>query len=358
MFYVTICAPADEVHKAPKRIATMSASWALGLIVGGPIGSAFSERVTWRWAFLLNLPCVGAILMLACICVPSGRVLPRTGLSLRQHLKQTAHPSILLNLALPVLLALALTFSGGVWRWNSAPALGLWLAFGVLSVVSVLYLWFTVKWRSAWLYPRAQLRMCALWVGSACAGSTYAISLYYLPLYFAFTRGADALEQTVLMLPFVLAFIVSVAVTGRLLRFPVVVRMIFLIGGAVVAAAGVALAVVLQRSPPTAHLVGLEILLGGGVGLLFQHSVGICDQLNRSESKITRLDAIFRCNLAQMGGIAVTLEVAGSIYQNVGSRLLAQAWGDTVQQDQIRELLAGSSAKLRDQATLKQAADI
>ncbi|KAK8912534.1 Efflux pump patC [Metarhizium anisopliae] len=355
MFYVSVCAPKDEMQKAPARVSTMSASWAIGLIIGGPIGSAFSERVTWRWAFLLNLPCVGATIILAYFCVPETRFLPDENDSILRRLRRLDWAPILLNIAMPVLFALALTFSGSVWHWDSRPVLGVWLSFGLVSLLWVLYLWSNVEWSGLLLHTRTQLSMWALLAGSACAGASYAISLYFFPLYFAFAKGADALEQTLWVLPFVLAFIASVAATGRLLHIAGFYRAIY---AAVLVAAGVALAVILTPETPRAQVAGLEALVGIGVGLLFQHSIGICNALERSKDKRKRLDSIFMCNFAQMGGIPMTLAASWGIFQNVGYRLLAQSLGSTLNEIQIRQLLAGSSTNTQNGALLRKGADI
>lgn len=219
-------------------------------------------------------------------------------------------------------------------------------------------MWLTIKWSSFFNDARAKLAMSALWVGSACAGACYAISLYYFPLYFAFAKGADALEQTLWVLPFVFAFIASVAVTGRLLHTAGFYIAIYPVGGVAVAATSVTLAVTLRQDTPKAQVAALEVLMGLGVGLLFQHSVGICNAIERRKDKLTRLDSVFMCNYAQMGGISVTLAVAASIFQNVGYRLVADGLGTTLSEDQIRELLAGSVTKSQDRALVQKGADI
>lgn len=346
------------MHKTPTRISMMSAAWAVGLVIGGPVGSAFSERITWRWAFLINLPCVGLALFLALFCVPEGRVLNDAKLPISQRLRETDWVPILLNIALPVLFALALTFSGSVWPWNSRAVLGLWLAFGAASLVGVLYLWLKVASSGFLVGGQVKLSMWSLWIGSICAGASYAIALYYLPLYFAFAKGADALEQTKWVLPFVFAFIVSVAVTGRLLHLAGLYKLIYSAGGAVVLAAGATLAVTLRADTSKGLVAGLEAVMGVGVGLLFQHSIGICKMIEKSDNNHTRLDNIFMCNFAQMGGIPVTLVAAASIFQNVGFQLLARDLGSTMSEKQIRELLAGSLTKSQSSTLMLHAANI
>ena len=64
--------------EGPRAFAMISAAWALGLVVGGPIGSAFAESqsATWRWAFYLNLPLAGLALVLAVFCLPAHNLAP------------------------------------------------------------------------------------------------------------------------------------------------------------------------------------------------------------------------------------------------------------------------------------------
>lgn len=56
-----------------------------------------------------------------------------------------------------------------------------------------------------------------MWIASDRAGTAYAVTLYYIPLFFAFMRGCDTNNQTIRLLLFIIVFIVVVLLTGILL---------------------------------------------------------------------------------------------------------------------------------------------
>lgn len=365
MTYMAVFATAAET---PGLFGTMSAMWAIGLVVGGPIGSALAENAhaTWRWAFYLNLPLVGFGFLVAALCIPSHRVAP-TDSPILKRLLSIDPLGILFNIAAPVLFAIAVTFSGPIWPWGSAASVATWVVFGVVVIAWVLQQVFciftTPEERAFPVHMLKRLDLMPIWIASGCAGASYAVTLYYTPLYFAFARGYGPLQQTVRILPFILVFIVVVLLTGGLL-LPVFGRykFIYLFAGAMTLAGGAAMAVTLERDTSEAQVMGLEALLGIGLGLHFQHGFGIGNVMNKTARD--RIDSTVVCNMVQMGGIAMILAVAGSIFQNVGYSLLSDALaGDGSQEyseNEIREALAGVSSAVwqsRDPAVLQKGID-
>lgn len=215
-FLAVFATPAET----PGLFGLMSACWAIGLVIGGPIGSAFADSdATWRWAFYFNIPLVGLSLIMAAICLPMHNLSPAS--PLWERLMKIDPLGIILNISSPVLFAVALTFSGPIWAWGSTPSNVVWAVFGVVTVVWILQQTFciftTPEERALPVHILKRLDLAPLWIATGAAGSSYAITLYYTPLYFAFAQGDNAMQQTVKLLPFVLVFIVSVLVTGGVL---------------------------------------------------------------------------------------------------------------------------------------------
>ncbi|EXA29584.1 hypothetical protein FOVG_18951 [Fusarium oxysporum f. sp. pisi HDV247] len=156
--------------QSPLLYGIMSGLWAIGLVVGGPVGSAFvqSSATTWRWAFFINLPFLGLAIICALIFVP-GR--PETNnLSLRDRLADIDILGIVLQVATTVLFAIAATFSGPVWEWSSAPCIAIWTTFAV-----VLAAWVVQQLRSYQKRPHYGLIYLAggaITLGSATALAT------------------------------------------------------------------------------------------------------------------------------------------------------------------------------------------
>ncbi|KIA75671.1 MFS transporter [Aspergillus ustus] len=346
--------------QSPRLVAALSGAWAVGLIVGGPIGAALAENphTTWRWAFYLNLPFMGLALLISILCFPSTYIGP--DIPLTSRLLQADPVGIALNMATPVLFSVALEFSGPVWAWNSGPAIAVWVLFGAMLlawiVQQVLCLGTTPERRAIPLHLFARLDLIPLWITSGCAGATYAITLYYIPLFLAFARGLDAMQQTVHTLPFILTFITTVVIVGGILPIPTVGRnypFFYIFAGAAITAAAAGLASsTLDASTPDSHILGLTALIGIGLGASFQHAVGICNTLNKTTHD--RVDCATFLLLAQSGAIAISLSMAGCVLQNVGEARLSDALRGVpgLSRDEIRQALAGASSVLRDSGEL------
>lgn len=347
MSYMAVFATPAET---PGLFAQMSAMWAVGLVLGGPIGSAFADNqhATWRWAFYLNIPLVGLGFLIALVGVPKHSFGAKE--PVWKRLAKIDPLGIALNMAAPVLFGIAMTFSGPIWDWGSAPSIAVWVVFAVVLVGWFLQQYFCVfttpEERAFPLHILPRRDLIPIWIASACAGSSYAITLYYTPLFFAFAKGNDALDQTVKLLPFVLVFIVVVMMTGGLL--PIIGRynIIYMAAGAATLAGGVAMATTLSENVSVSQVLGLEAVIGIGLGMHFQHGMGISNVINKDSRD--RVDSLVVLNMAQMGGIAVILAVAGSIFQNVGYTLLVEAIGHDGAREytegEVREALAGVSS--------------
>lgn len=342
--FVAVFAMPDET---PRLFGLLSAIWAVGLVIGGPIGSAFASNshTTWRWAFYINLPCAGLCLAVAILCLPRKYLGPDSPLVSR--LMAIDPIGIAFNMAAPVLFAIALEFSGPVWDWGSGASIAAWVVFGVVLVGWIVQQYCcigtTPEQRAVPLHLFNRADLLPLWIASGCAGASYAITLYYTPLFFAFARGHSAMEQTARLLPFVLVFIAVVVLVGGLLPVFGRYNLIYIVAGIATIAGAGAMAGTLSPSVSESQVLGLEALIGIGLGFSYQHGVGVSNVINKNPRD--RVDSVTMFMVAQMGGIAIALAVAGSIYQNVGYNLLTDAIGDNgYSENDLREALAGVSS--------------
>ncbi|KAJ5952414.1 uncharacterized protein N7479_010827 [Penicillium vulpinum] len=333
--------------ETPRLFGLLSAIWAVGLVIGGPIGSALASNrhTTWRWAFYMNLPWVGLSLVGAIICLPRKYLGP--DIPLVSRLKAIDPIGIAFNMAAPVLFALALEFSGPVWDWGSGASIAIWVVFGVVLIGWIVQQYWcigtTAEERAIPLHLLSRVDLLPLWIASGCAGASYAVTLYYTPLFFAFARGHSAMEQSVRLLPFVLVFIAVVFLVGGLLPVFGRYNLIYIAAGLATVAGAGAMAGTLSPRVSESQVLGLEALIGVGLGCSFQHGVGVANVINKNQRD--RVDSAVMFNMAQMGGIAIALAVAGSIFQNVGYNLLTAAIGDNGYSERdLREALAGVSS--------------
>lgn len=348
--------------ETPRLFGLLSATWAIGLVIGGPIGSALAANphTTWRWAFYMNLPWVGLALVLSLLCIPSKYLGP--DIPVVQRIIKMDPIGLVLNMVSPVLFAVALEFSGSVWHWSDGATIAVWVLFGVSTIAwflqQSLCIFTTREERSIPLHLLQRMDLLPLWFASGCAGASYAVTLYYTPLYFAFARGHDALQQTVRILPFILVFIAVVTLVGGSL--PKIGRYapVYLLAGLATISAAAGMATMMPKPSTTeSTIMGLEALIGIGLGCSFQHGVGISNVMNQGSPR-DRVDSAILFNMAQMGAIAIVLAVAGCIFHNVGYNLLNEALGDRgYSEHDLREALAGVSSVVwqsRDPEVIKR----
>jgi hypothetical protein len=251
----------------------------------------------------------------------------------------------MLNAAVFVLFMTALSFSGSTYSWNSAGSIALWVVFGVCLIaygVQQAFSIFTTDENR--IFPVHFLKsrtLVLLYVATGGSAAALAITLYYTPLFFQFTRGDSALRAAVRLLPFICTYIFFVMVAGGSL--PVVGRynLYYLVGGGLIVAGG-ALLFAINTTTSSGRIYGSEILVAAGLGLAWQNAYSIAAAKVSSLKDVPK--AIGFINLAQLGTISISLAIAGSLFQNLGFHQLKTAFADSGHEfpdDYIRSALAG-----------------
>jgi hypothetical protein len=181
--------------------------------------------------------------------------------------------------------------------------------------------------------------MVLLYVATGGAAAANAVTLYYVPLFFQFTRNDSALQAAVRLLPFIVLFIFCVMLAGGLL--PVIRRynIFYIIGGAL-ALTGGALMFTINASTSVSRIYGYEVLIAAGTGLVFQNAYAVAAA---KVSPSDRSNAIGFINVAQIGTIAIALAIAGSLFQNLGFSALKDSLASfQLPDDLVRSALAGT----------------
>jgi hypothetical protein len=176
-----------------------------------------------------------------------------------------------------------------------------------------------------------------MYLATAAASSAMAVSIYYVPLFFQFTKGDRALEAAVRLLPFIILFVFSVMFAGALLPvfghyapwyFPTAIFM--LIGGSL-----------MYRVQPTTHtaaIYGFEVLIAIGTGLVFQTGYSV------AAAKVDPASIGF-INVVQIGSIAIALSISSALFQNLGYRYLSHALASyNFPEVVVRSALAGTQS--------------
>ncbi|KAL2069222.1 hypothetical protein VTL71DRAFT_15560 [Oculimacula yallundae] len=348
--YISMFVTAD---KRPFYTALIGTFWGLGAILGPVIGGAFAQsKATWRWAFYLNLVFGAVTAPIYIFWFPRygsfrhAKILPR--------IKDLDWLGALLNAATFSLFVTSCTLSGSPWPWSSGSIITLWTMTGVITVLYVLQQWTAfLTTKENRIFPVWCLKsrtLLLLFIGTAGTSSILNVDIYYLPLFFQFTTGISPMDTAVRLLPFVCSIIFFTMLCGVMLPKFNVYAGWYVASGILAVVGGVPLMRITSATPQN-NIYGFEVLAGAGCGISFQAAYAIALVKSTPEKAASVLTFI---NLAQLGGAALSLAIAGSVFHNTGFNTMQTALsGRGYNSSDIRDALGGGYSAIISDSSLE-----
>ncbi|TGO59379.1 hypothetical protein BCON_0045g00420 [Botryotinia convoluta] len=254
-----------SMRKRGAYFGLVGMTWAFASAIGPLLGGVFTQKVSWRWCFYINLPITGTVAIALFFYLHLDN--PKT--PVWDGLKAVDWFGSLLIIGGTLMVLLGLEFGGVTKPWDSATVICL-IIFGIL----VAGLFVLNEWKFA-RYPVMPLRLfkhasnvAALGV-CFCHGFVFISASYYLPLYFQAVLGATPLLSGVYLLPFALSLSLTSAITGVFIKktgkyLPPIYF------GLVVMTLGFGLFINLPRKATWSKIIIYQIIAGIGVGPNFQ----------------------------------------------------------------------------------------
>ncbi|WP_020419295.1 MDR family MFS transporter [Amycolatopsis sp. ATCC 39116] len=225
-------------------------------IAGPLLGGLFTDELSWRWAFLINVPVGLVAVAIAARYLPAAARRPAARIDyLGAGLLAAAATALIL-----------ITSFGERWGWASPGVLGLAVAAVVLIALVI-----PVERRAAApVLPLSMLTsrtvVIASVVGFVANVAMFSV-LVYLPTYLQVVDGVSATLSGVHMLPLVIGLVVSQSLAGRWIANPARVRVV-LVAGMVLNVAGLVLLSTLAPGASQIVLVLYFLVTGVGIGMV------------------------------------------------------------------------------------------
>ncbi|KAI4861503.1 MFS general substrate transporter [Hypoxylon rubiginosum] len=314
-----IVATAVPLKVRPIYTAVVGLMFGVGATVGPLIGGVFTDLITWRWCFWINLP-VGAVTIIVMILVYHPRV--RDGPK-RTPFKRFIDLDLVGNvilLAASVMLFLALEYTLTGAAWASAKVIGLLCGAFATAVVLVLWLWWK---QDAALIPPAIAKQRTVAASCLMAFFTYGallIHTYFLPIWFQAILGYSAIQSGVAMIPYFVANALFSVFSGIFVSVVGYFTPPAILGSAI-GTVGCGIITLFSPKMTTAMWIGFEILASAGFGMSIQQGFTAVQTVLGPDELAVGTAAVVA---SQSLGGAVFISVGNSVFQNRLQSLVSQ----------------------------------
>ncbi|MCX5155965.1 MFS transporter [Streptomyces sp. NBC_00291] len=299
---MALIADVVPLRERGKYQGMIGAVFGVATVIGPLLGGLFTDQLTWRWCFYVNVPIAILVVIAAARTIPSVRA--------------EGKPVIdYLGIALIAIgasaLILATSWGGNEYAWTSGVIIGLF-AGGLVALA----LFCLVETRAA--EPMLPMRLFHNPVFAVCSVLSFVVgfamlgAMTFLPTYLQYVDGDSAMISGVRTLPLVIGLLIAsvfsgntVSKTGRYRIFPIV--------GCAVMALGLYL--LSRMEPGTASwLESLYMfVLGTGIGLSMQVlTIAVQNTVDYADLGTATSGVTFFRTLGSAFGTAVF----GTIYAN------------------------------------------
>ncbi|KAK8051583.1 hypothetical protein PG993_002968 [Apiospora rasikravindrae] len=307
-----IMIPMIPLRKRPMFQGVFGMVFGIASVMGPLVGGGFTDGVTWRWCFYINLPIGAAAVacLLLVLRLPKKKI-PQPGVW--EQITRLDPLGTFFLVPSVVCLLLALQWGGSTYTWSNPRIIALLVVFGVLWLAFMAVQ--ALKPQTATVPPRV--------IGnrSILAGAIFMVSIagsmlmtiYFVPLWFQVVQGVSAVQSGIYTLPFVLSLVVASIISGIVTQ-----RIGYYVPAMLVCpslmAVGEGLMSTFRVGEVASHWIGYQFIAGFGLGIGMQSSSLAAQSVLPKPDVPTGISIMF---FAQ--------QLGGAIFTSVGQNLLSNS---------------------------------
>ena len=294
--------------------------YGLGMGLGGLFGGVLSDRLSWRWAFLLQVPfiAISAVMVFVLVDIP---VNPST----KPALSRIDFLGSGFLVASLVLLLMGLNTGGNQLPWDH-PTIVASLVLSIVTLGVFMYVESQPRWVPEPVLP-VMLIAKTRTVLSACLANWFAtmssfLAIYYVPLYLQI-RGLSATQAGLRIVPLAAAMSLGSLGSGFLMR-ATGRYYLQMVGVMIVFVIGAVLNCTFQLDTPQWETFIFPMPLGFAYGAMLTITlVGMISSVaHENQAVITAASYAFRST-----GSTIGITIAGAVFQNILTKELREEYG-------------------------------
>ena len=295
---MTIVGDLYSLRERAKVQGYIASVWGVSSVVGPTLGGVFSQYLSWRWIFLVNIPL--CLVAAAAIALRFHEQVDRR----RPRIDHAGAATLTVALTL---LVLGLLEGGQAWAWGSPQSIVVLVSGAVL-----LGLFVVIERRAADpVVPLRLLRnrlLVATNLASACVGAVLLGLTSYVPTFAQDVLGTGPLVAGFALAALTLGWPISASLSGRV-YLRVGIRSTALVGASVVLL-GSALLLLLDGSSSVVQVGATAFVIGLGMGFTAAPTLIAAQSAVQWQERgvVTGLNMFFRS-----AGSAVGVAVFGAV---------------------------------------------